>query len=92
MNNYLVVDDDETTLKIICLMIKDIEPKAVIKTARNSKEGLIICQHNKFNRIFTDYSMPGYTGNILIKAIREECDTQLLLLLDTKSNSFIKFV
>ena len=45
MNNYLVVDDDETTLKIICLMIKDIEPKAVIKTARNSKEGLIICQH-----------------------------------------------
>lgn len=63
---FLVVDDDEDILEILCYMLKGY--KGIIMKASNGIEAFQICQENDIDIIISDIRMPLSDGfELLIK-------------------------
>ena len=46
MNKYLIVEDDDTTLKILCTMIKAIDENTIIIPAKDAREAMKLSKLN----------------------------------------------
>jgi response regulator RpfG family c-di-GMP phosphodiesterase len=67
----LVVEDDQTTLKIIKKILAS-QPAFEILSATNGQEGLAVAKKNKPDIVISDYSMPIMDGFELCAAIKND--------------------
>lgn len=73
MERVLIVDDDESFLSFVSLVLnKDFK----LITAKNYNEAIEILDKEEFDALILDVSLPGYTGYYLAEQIRKE-DTQI---------------
>ena len=75
----LVVDDEPSVCECIS-MILSLEGHEVV-TANSGREALSLFQKDKFDLVFTDYSMPGMTGDQLAQSIKAIAPNQLIMMI-----------
>jgi len=68
---FLIVDDDELTVKELNSLLKKVVPNAKILKAGNGKEALDCLNKNKIDLIFLDLSMPVMDGYEFLKYLKE---------------------
>ncbi len=68
---FLIVDDDELTVKELNSLLKKVVPNAKILKAGNGKEALDWLNKNKIDLIFLDISMPVMDGYEFLKYLKE---------------------
>jgi len=68
---FLIVDDDELTVKELKSLLKKVIPNAKILDAGNGKEALECLDKNKIDLIFLDLSMPVMDGYEFLKYLKE---------------------
>ena len=69
MANILIVDDDNDMREFLEIMLAD--EGYDVSCAKGAKEGLGLCQKNKFDLIITDLKMPKIDGIEFIKRVKE---------------------
>ena len=80
----LCVDDDETSLKLLNLMLR--KKVDVLFTARNGREAFELFLQHRPDIIITDIMMPGMSGLDLARCIRE-LDQKTSIVITTAFNS-----
>lgn len=80
----LCVDDDETCLKLLSLMLR--KKVAGFHMARNGREGFELFTRHQPDIVITDIMMPGMSGLDLAKCIRE-LDQKTSIIITTAFNS-----
>lgn len=68
---FLIVDDDELTVKELNSLLKKVVPNAKTLEAGNGKEALDCLNKNKIDLIFLDLSMPVMDGYEFLKYLKE---------------------
>jgi two-component system, response regulator, stage 0 sporulation protein F len=66
--SILIVDDNETLLTTISIILKRSEHK--VEVANNGHDAIVKVQHNSYDMIILDYKMPGLSGLETLKEIR----------------------
>jgi len=80
----LCVDDDETSLKLLNLMLR--KKVDVLFTARNGREAFELFLQHRPDIVITDIMMPGMSGLDLARCIRE-LDQKTSIVITTAFNS-----
>ena len=80
----LCVDDDETSLKLLNLMLR--KKVDVLFTARNGREAFELFLQHRPDIVITDIMMPGMSGLDLARCIRE-LDQKASIVITTAFNS-----
>ncbi|HEX3857216.1 MAG TPA: response regulator [Verrucomicrobiae bacterium] len=75
----LVVDDEPAVCGAIKMML-DFDGHE-IRTAGSGKEALSVLEHDKFDVVFTDYSMPEMKGDALAIAIKQNLPNQPVVMI-----------
>jgi CheY-like chemotaxis protein len=75
----LVVDDEPNVCDCICLLLSCDGHEVV--AVNSGRAALAVFEKNKFDLIFTDYSMPGMKGDELAAAIKALAPNQLIMML-----------
>ena len=68
--DFLVVDDQDTMLQAIRLLLKDLYRDKQVRVARSGKEALQIIENNDVGLLITDWNMPNMTGIELLGIVR----------------------
>lgn len=77
---YLVVDDENTIVKIITDILNIHPETSHIYTAHDGEEGLHLYQDNKIDVVITDVIMPRMTGIELIHSLKKiDSDVQVIV-------------
>jgi CheY-like chemotaxis protein len=75
----LVVDDEPAVCGAIKMMLEFDGHE--IRTAGSGKEALSVLEHDKFDVVFTDYSMPEMKGDALAIAIKQNLPNQPVVMI-----------
>lgn len=75
----MVVDDEPAVCGAIKMML-DFDGHE-IRTAGSGKEALSVLEHDKFDVVFTDYSMPEMKGDALAIAIKQNLPNQPVVMI-----------
>lgn len=79
--HVLVVDDDDSVLRMLEYGLQKLGPEFQISTAKDMSNAVTEIEKQKFDLIITDYMMPGMTGVDLARAVhRMSPDTQIVLM------------
>ena len=83
MDKVLVVDDDESFLNLICLVLSE---KFLIRTARNCGEAMEVLKEGNFDALILDVSLTDYSGYYLAEQVRK-IDTKIPIAFLTNYDS-----
>jgi CheY-like chemotaxis protein len=75
----LVVDDEPTVCEAIKMMLE--HDGHEVRTAGSGKEALSLLEHDRFDVVMTDYSMPEMKGDALAAAINERLPDQPIVMI-----------
>ena len=79
--HILIVDDDNSILRMLEFGLKKLGPNYHISTAENMTSAMRQIEEIQFDLIITDYMMPGMTGVDLVRAVRRLSPaTQVVLM------------
>ena len=75
LNRWILVIDDEQVVRDVLTKVLGYQGHNVI-TAASGSEGLALFEPDKFDLVFTDYCMPGMTGDKVAAMIKQRVPTQ----------------
>lgn len=79
MPHILLVDDDPDILDIIRLDLED-DPTIAVDTSGTAAKAIEKTQGRRYDVIITDWRMPGMTGIDLVRKLRKDGCTSLIIL------------
>jgi len=79
--HVLIVDDDESILRMLEYSLQNLGPEFEIFTAKDMTNAVSEIEKRRIDLVITDYMMPGMTGVDLARAVhRISPDTQIVLM------------
>jgi CheY-like chemotaxis protein len=83
----ILVVDDEPLVRDAVKMLLTFDGHNVV-TADNAKEALVLFEHDKFDLMITDYTMPAMNGGELAAAVKARVPGQPVILITAYGDAF----
>ena len=88
--HILIVDDDAAVVLTLAASLERLGDAYIVDTCNNGLDALHKIEHNAYDLLMTDYSMPGMNGLELARATREIAPATSIIMMTAYGTSELR--